>query len=185
MSEKMVAYANDDGRLWDTFNLVTVLKSHLEHVFVKRMTTSPSVFEAKSILTKLHQMVEGRNWRAHMRHLTESEVVDTLSCTSTVLRDCGLDTAASEMEQLQADVKALVHRARTSPGQIELVELRTVDRDAVVLYQVCCGQSRRFRFLIREGGRSNHVADRTRMLQVCGMAERTFWISCFPSLLPF
>jgi hypothetical protein len=149
MSEKMAAYANDDGRLWDTFNLVTVLKSHLEHVFVKRMTTSPSVFEAKNILTKLHQMVEGRNWRAHMRHLTESEVVDTLSCTSTVLRDCGLDAAASEMDQLQAHVKALVHRARTSPGEIEAVKLRTVDRDSVVLYQVRCGQSRGLCFLNR------------------------------------
>jgi hypothetical protein len=158
MSEKMATYANDDGRRWDTFNLVTVLKSHLEHVFVKRMTTSPSVFEAKYILTKLHQMVEGRNWRAHMRHLTESEVVDTLSCTSTVLRDCGLDTAASEMDQLQAHVKALVQRARTSSGEIEAVKLRTADRDSVVLYQVRCGQSRGLiRFLIRKGGRWHHL----------------------------
>jgi hypothetical protein len=142
MSEKMATYANDDGRVWNTFNLVTVLKSHLEHVFVRRMTTSPSMFEMRSILTKLHQMVEGRNWRAHMRHLTESVVVDTLSCFSIVLRHCELNTAASEIDQMQAHAKVLVHRARTSPGEIEQVKLRTVDRDSVVLYQVRCGHSR-------------------------------------------
>jgi hypothetical protein len=139
MSKVMKPFANDDDTPWDTINIVVVLRAHLEKEFMRQMTPSPSLWDAKHILMKLNKVVEGRNLRAHWRHPTEAEVVDSLSCINTLLRWCGCDHhAVGETTRLLDDAKLLIECGGKDPRAKRQVSLPdVVDRDALVLYKVC------------------------------------------------
>ena len=110
MSKKQREFAIDNGKCWDSFNLITVLGAYLEGVLEQSCL---SYYDQKEMLNRLHQIAGSRNWRAHLRHLAEAEVLDSLGYMVQVLRSCGVNAAADEIDTLLANAKGLHLRART------------------------------------------------------------------------
>ena len=143
LGPSMRPFARADGKQWDLYALVVILKAKLRTVFAPAIGLADGTLatdsEAKVLLEGLLQTVTGRTRRAHQKneaggiagagHPTEAEVVDALGHMARVLQLCSISTATTaELDGLRAEAQRLVAAARggATAGTTELVEMPKV-----------------------------------------------------------
>ena len=57
---------------------------------------------------KVSEVLEGRNFRAHLKHPTEAEAIDALGCMEAVLRRLGLADHLDEITMLFEQAPAVI-----------------------------------------------------------------------------
>ena len=142
LGSSMRPFARADGKQWDLYTLVVILKAYLPTVFAPAIGLADGTLatesEAKALLEGLLKTMTGRTRRAHQEneagsiagagHPTEAEVVDALGHMARVLQLCSTSTdSAAELDGLRAEAQRLVEAARAgAAGTTELVEMPKV-----------------------------------------------------------
>ena len=136
LGRSLKPFVNDDGKLWDTYTLVSVMRAHLREVFAPQLAEGGEL-EAKGLCGSLLRTVEGRTRRAHNEMPTEAEALEALRCMCEVLELCGRPHRPMRRELHAA--RALVDRARLSArgaaaGAARHCTVRRSERRAMQLY---------------------------------------------------